>query len=72
MANASALPFGGAQFSEVAYGAGINLISNMYTAERMEVFTRSLLYPTAHGRQDRRRAGGNRAALADETKHPGR
>ena len=46
MANASVLPFGGAQFSEVAYGAGINLISNMYTAERMEAFTRNLLYPT--------------------------
>ena len=46
MANASVLPFGGAQFSEVAYGVGINLISNMYTAERMEAFTRYLLYPT--------------------------
>ena len=46
MANVSVLPFGGAQSSEVAYVAGVNLISNMYTAERMEVFTRSLLYPT--------------------------
>ena len=46
MANASVLPFGGAQSLEVAYGAGINLISNMYTAWRMEAFTRSLLYPT--------------------------
>ena len=46
MANVSVLPFGGAQSSEVAYGAGINLISNMYTAERMEAFTRNLLYPT--------------------------
>ena len=46
MANASVLPFGGAQSPEVAYVAGVNLISNMYTAERMEVFTRSLLYPT--------------------------
>ena len=46
MANASVLPFGGAQSLEVAYGAGINLISNMYTAGRMEAFTRNLLYPT--------------------------
>ena len=46
MANASVLPFGGAQSLEVAYGAGINLISNMYTAGRMEAPTRSLLYPT--------------------------
>ena len=46
MANASVLPFGGAQSFEVAYGAGINLISNMYTAGRMEAFTRNLLYPT--------------------------
>ena len=46
MANVSVLPFGGAQSSEVAYVAGVNLISNMYTAQRMEVFTRSLLYPT--------------------------
>ena len=46
MANVSVLPFGGAQSLEVAYGAGVNLISNMYTAERMEVFTRNLLYPT--------------------------
>ena len=46
MANVSVLPFGGAQSSEVAYGAGINLISNMYTAERLEAFTRNLLYPT--------------------------
>ena len=29
MANISVLPFGGAQSSEVAYGAGINLISKM-------------------------------------------
>ena len=46
MANVSVLPFGGAQSLEVAYGAGINLISNMYTAGRMEAFTRNLLYPT--------------------------
>ena len=46
MANVSVLPFGGAQSSEVAYGAAVNLISNMYTAERMEAFTRNLLYPT--------------------------
>ena len=47
MANASVLPFGGAQSLEVAYGAGINLISNMHTAGRMEAFTRNLLFPTA-------------------------
>ena len=46
MANVSVMPFGGAQSSEIAYVAGVNLISNMYTAERMEVFTHSLLYPT--------------------------
>ena len=45
MAKVSVLPFGGAQSAEVAYGAGINLISNMYTAERMEAFTRNLLIP---------------------------
>ena len=46
MANFSVLPFGGAQSLEVAYGDGINLISYMYTAGRMEAFTRNLLYPT--------------------------
>ena len=46
MASASALPFSGAQSPEVAYGAGINLISNTYTAGRMEAFTRNLLFPT--------------------------
>ena len=46
MANASVLPSGGAQSLEVAYGAGINLISNMYAAGRMEAFTRNLLFPT--------------------------
>ena len=46
MANVSVLPFGGAPSLDVAYVAGISLISNMYTAERMEAFTRSLLYPT--------------------------
>ena len=38
--------FGGAQSAEVAYGAGTNLISNMYTAGRMEAFTHNLLFPT--------------------------
>jgi hypothetical protein len=46
MANVSVLSFGGAPSLDVAYGAGISLISNMYTAERMEAFARSLLYPT--------------------------
>ena len=46
MANASVLPFDGAQSLEVAYGAGTTLISNIYTAGRMQAFTRSLLYPT--------------------------
>ena len=46
MANVSVLPFGGAPSLEVAYVAGVNLVSNMYTAERMEAFTRFLLYPT--------------------------
>ena len=36
MANISGLPFGGAKSIEVAYGAGINLISNMYAAGRMK------------------------------------
>ena len=39
------LPFGGALSLDVAYVAGISLISNMDTAERMEAFTRFLLYP---------------------------
>ena len=52
MANASVLPFGGAQSLEVAYGAGINLIPNMYTAGRMEAFIRSLLFPIPDGRRD--------------------
>ena len=46
MANVSVLPFGGASSLGVAYVAGISLISNMYTAERMEAFRRFLLYPT--------------------------
>ena len=46
MANVSILPFGGASSYEVAYVAGVNLMSNMYTAERMEAVTRFLLYPT--------------------------
>jgi len=44
MANVSILPFGGASFEEVAYVAGVNMISNMYTAERMEMVTKSFLY----------------------------
>ena len=44
--SASCLLFGGAPSLEVAYVAGISLISNMYTAERMEAFARFLLYPT--------------------------
>ena len=43
MANVSVLPFGGAPSLDVAYVAGISLISNMHTAERMEAFARSLL-----------------------------
>ena len=39
IADASVLPFDGAQSLEVAYGAGINLILNMYMAGRMEAFT---------------------------------
>ena len=35
MANVSILPFGDASSHEVAYVAGVNLMSNMYTAERM-------------------------------------
>ena len=46
MANVSIMPFGGAPSLEVAYVAGASLISNIYTAERMETFTRFLLYPT--------------------------
>ena len=46
MANVSVLPFGGVSSLEVAYVAGVNLLSNMHTAERMEAFTRFLLYST--------------------------
>ena len=46
MANVIIIPFGGAPSLEVAYVAGGSLISNMYTAERMEAFERFLLYPT--------------------------
>ena len=46
MANVSILPFGGGPSLDVAYVSGIGLISNMYTAKRMEAFTRYLLYPT--------------------------
>ena len=46
IANVSVLPFGGAPSLDVAYVARISLISNIYTAERMEAFTRFLLYPT--------------------------
>ena len=40
MANVSVLPFGGAPSLGVAYVAGISLISNMHTAERMEAWRR--------------------------------
>ena len=46
MANVSIVPFGGAPSLEVAYVAGVSLISNMYMAERVEAFVRFLLYPT--------------------------
>ena len=46
MANVGVLSFGGALSLEVAYVAGINLVSNIYTAECAESFTRFLLYPT--------------------------
>ena len=46
MAKVSVLPFGGALSIEVAYVADGNLDSNMHTAERMEAFTRNLLFPT--------------------------
>ena len=46
MANVSIMPFGGAPSLEVAYVAGVSLISTMYTTERVETFTRFLLYPT--------------------------
>ena len=46
MANVSVLPFSGAPSLEVAYVAGVNLLSDIYTAERKEAFTRFLLYPT--------------------------
>ena len=45
-ANVSILPFGGAPSLEVACVAGVNFLSNTYTAEPMEAFTRNLLYPT--------------------------
>ena len=66
MANASIMPFGGAPSLEVAYVAGVSLITNMYTAERMEAFTRSLLYPTITAISmdwRRRRNGGSRSKV---------
>jgi len=55
------MPFGGAPSLEVAYVAGVSLISNIHTAERMGTFGRFLLYPTIieiiHGRRRRRNCG---------------
>ena len=66
MANVSIMPFGGAPSLEVAYVAGISLISNMHMAQRMEAFARYLLYPTitaiVHG------LGGTGEAMVREAK----
>jgi len=61
MANASVLPFGSAPSLDVAYVAGISLISNVYTAKRMEAFTRILIYPTTDDHFGRKRTGGSTA-----------
>ena len=61
MANVSIMRFGGAPSLEVAYVAGVSLISNMHTAKRMEAFKRFLLYPAIteiiHGRRRQRNCG---------------
>ena len=61
MANVSIMPFGGAPSLEVAYVTAASQISNMHTAERMEMFTRFMLYPTitaiTHGRRRRSNCG---------------
>lgn len=46
MANVAIMPFGGALNIEVAYVAGVHMLSNLFTAERMELVTRTLLFPT--------------------------
>ena len=46
MANVAIMPFGGAPNIEVAYVAGVHMLSNMFTAERMELVTHTILYPT--------------------------
>ena len=66
MANVSVLPFGGAQSLDVAYGAGINLISNMWA--HGSVHTQPAL---PDGCRDCEWAGGNRATVAHEAKHAG-
>ena len=46
MANVAIMPFGGAPSMEVAYVAGVHMLSNMFTAERMELVTHTILFPT--------------------------
>ena len=63
MAKVSIMPFGGAPSLEVAYVAGVSLISNMYTAERIGTFTRFLLYPAITAIRDHPRTGGAGATV---------
>merc|ERR1711965_1232038 len=46
MANVAVMPFGGATSVEVALVVGVNLLSNLFSAERMELVCTSVLYPT--------------------------
>ena len=68
MANVSVLPFGGAPSLDVAYVARTSLISNMYTAERMEAFARFLLYPTITAIVHGLAAGGTGETVVQKAK----
>ena len=46
MANVAVMPFGGATSVEVALVVGVNMLSNLFSAERMELVCTSVLYPT--------------------------
>ena len=68
MANASIMPFGSAPSLEVAYVAGVSLISNMHTAERMEAFARFLLCALPGDHRDYPRTGGAGETVAWKAK----
>ena len=75
MANVSILPFGGAPSHEVTYVAGVNLLSNMYTAERTKAATQPLLFPTIasiiHGLEEpEKRWFDKHNALANDASSP--